>query len=234
MNNLSYEAKYGYRKTNTVNEYDKVRFSSLKGKFYARLQRNAIKVLMKAVPKGSTILDMPCGTGRLDSLLMNEGYKILVADVSYEMLKHTKLRIQKKHCPSFWGALALDGCAMPFCSNSFSCVLTIKLMHLIPDSTKLSIAEEINRVTSRFLIVSFSYDSFFAKFKRFSKRFISPKTIQEKSLSLADISELLGNAGLIIKKKRYIFRLYSEEIIVLAEKRPNRKNRYDVIPEPAV
>src|SRR6185312_3940007 len=76
--------------------YDRDRFSSIAGAIYVRLERRALLRALSVVPRGSQVLDFPCGTGRLAEILLENGYRVVGADISQEMLNVAQQRQDRK------------------------------------------------------------------------------------------------------------------------------------------
>src|SRR4051794_9192188 len=51
-----------------------------------RREKACILQCLESIPRGSRVLDLPCGTGRLTRELVSRGYKVTGADVSEAML----------------------------------------------------------------------------------------------------------------------------------------------------
>lgn len=70
------------------NSYNKIAhaWSSARNKFFGR-EREYIDAVLSAVPAGSTILDMGCGTGRpMAEYVVSQGHHVLGVDQSEQML----------------------------------------------------------------------------------------------------------------------------------------------------
>ena len=51
-----------------------------------RREKACIAKLLRHTPQGKSVLDLPCGTGRLTTFLTNLGYTVTAADCSEHML----------------------------------------------------------------------------------------------------------------------------------------------------
>lgn len=98
---------------------------------------------------GETVLDLPCGTGRLLPFLRQRGHGVVQADGSLAMLELARAAAP----PGRW-ALA-DALAMPFADRAVDGVVMFRFLHhLGPDAARAAIAEAC-RVAARFVVVSF-------------------------------------------------------------------------------
>jgi len=99
---------------------------------------------------GETVLDLPCGTGRLLPFLREQQHRVLQADGALAMVKQAR----EQGCA---GDLMLQSNAlqMPFADSSVDGVVMFRFLHhLPPDAAKAAIAEAC-RVARRFVVVSF-------------------------------------------------------------------------------
>ena len=57
-----------------------------------RREKACIVSCLSAIPAGSHVLDLPCGTGRLTRMLVERGYRVTSADASEAMLGRARTR----------------------------------------------------------------------------------------------------------------------------------------------
>lgn len=136
-----------------------------------RREVRCIKRMLGALPPGATVLDLPCGTGRLLPALLRRGYRVTEADSSSSMVekaRETLARIGgREEQVQFIVADAL-GTGLP--DRSFDAVICNRLLHHFPDSeTRRRVLAELARVARGRIVVSFfcsaAWDSavFFAR-----------------------------------------------------------------------
>ena len=65
----SYTAKQHYQQDEVADDYDRERFSGLRGWFVNRLEQSLLMKAMDGVPRGGRVLDLPVGTGRMSRRL---------------------------------------------------------------------------------------------------------------------------------------------------------------------
>ncbi len=80
---MTYKLKKGYQDRVGAMEYLDKRFSHPKGKRENEETTLSLKQALNTLSGTKTILDMPCGSGRLSSLFCERGYLYVGADVSY-------------------------------------------------------------------------------------------------------------------------------------------------------
>jgi SAM-dependent methyltransferase len=166
--NTPYKARARYKDLKYAKNYDFTRYQK-----DTRRQKRDIstqRAIASALDKLSgcrTILDMPCGTGRLLKLIQDAGYTYFGSDVSREMLTVCLEKIPPNSNPYF---VCADGEDMPFSSGTFDCVLCVRFLNLIPPDVRLSILKELFRISKKYLVVSVGY---FGPQKRFIEKIVS-------------------------------------------------------------
>lgn len=169
----SYIAKDEYKKKSVANSYDADRFKSFFGRLYDRLEKRAVHRALKTIPSSSSILDLPCGTGRFTELLLNEGYLVTASDISEQMLGQTRKRIGDND--KLQRLEVQDAENLGLDDNTFDCVLTIRLLGHVPPDVRKKILSEIERVTKDKCIVAFYLDTPFTPLRVFLRRLLTGK-----------------------------------------------------------
>ncbi|MEZ8656589.1 class I SAM-dependent methyltransferase [Vibrio splendidus] len=76
-----------YSDPNTVEQYEKLRFSNVGGQFVHELEERTFAKFLESTKQSGNILDVPCGTGRMFPMLKALSFeKIYGGDYSDEML----------------------------------------------------------------------------------------------------------------------------------------------------
>lgn len=101
--------------------------------------------------RGETVLDLPCGAGRLLPLLRDDlGHRVVHADGSLAMLREARTRAAQP-VPAALG----EALAMPFADGAVDGVVMFRFLHHLPrDAAGLAFAEAC-RTARRFVVVSF-------------------------------------------------------------------------------
>ncbi len=107
---------------------------------YVEKRTGLVKELL---PLGGLVLDVGCGTGRLGAAIAAEGYDVLGADLSPEMLRKARER-------GLAGAYAALTTSLPFADDSFDLALTVATLHHLetPDRVAATV-KEMGRVAKR-------------------------------------------------------------------------------------
>jgi 2-polyprenyl-3-methyl-5-hydroxy-6-metoxy-1,4-benzoquinol methylase len=130
-----------------------------------RRERRAILQALTCVPAGASILDLPCGTGRLTALLVEQGLRVTGADSSAAMVAVARRS---------WSEVSAVGrvrtASVPFevqdvmrtgyTDGQFDAVICSRLFHHFTEAaTRRRALNELQRICSGPVIVSF-FNSF--------------------------------------------------------------------------
>ena len=153
----------GWKSESVAREYDAKRFSSLAGRLYNKREQQAISELLDLASrqeKIETILDLPCGTGRISELLVRRGHDVTCADISQEMLDVARERLASyTPGPSEYAIMDIYNIDRP--DNSFDCVTCIRLFQHLTSDERARALRELGRVSRRYVIVNVMYTSFY-------------------------------------------------------------------------
>ena len=99
---------------------------------------------------GETVLDLPCGAGRLSPWLQQRGCAVVSADGALAMLQQAAQR----HGGLPY-AVQADALAMPFDDRAVDGVVMFRFLHHLPEELSDRVIAEACRVAGRFVVVSF-------------------------------------------------------------------------------
>lgn len=127
-----------------------------------KLEKACIARALAGVPRGSLILDLPCGTGRITTHLASLGYRVVAADHSEHMIARAKQKCLMdlgKDEESLDGVVRFgrqDVMRTTFGDDSFDAVVCNRLLHhyATADTRRLALAE-LSRICKGPIVVSF-------------------------------------------------------------------------------
>lgn len=217
-NNNFQKISTSYKNKNIAEAYDKTRFSSLIGRSFNVLEKRCFTRLLRFLKKEKDIknvLDIPCGTGRMTAVLVREGFEVMAADISEEMLKVAQKKLSyAKNIVYTVRDIKNTG----FANNSFDCVSCIRLFHHIDSQDRIEILRELGRISRHYIIINLSYSSFWHRIRRKFKKLIgqglSRITVTEKELA-----ESLTKSALEEVTRRSMLPIISEDIFITLRKR---------------
>jgi SAM-dependent methyltransferase len=110
----------------------------------------ARRIVVNLVPRGSSVLDIACGTGLLSAALGEKECRAIGLDLSRRMLRFAE-RHNRRGDVRFMHGDAAD--LSPFADRSFDYATLLFLMHELPRRTQLRALAEAARVADHVLIV---------------------------------------------------------------------------------
>lgn len=162
MNNCTWEASVwkAMHQYDTAHKAKKFASKATGGQTDRREKRCIIKALASAnIRRGATVLDVPCGSGRLLPLLKKMGYRVTGADISAAMLEHARLYAGPlgENCLDERDELQLtDIFRTGFSDNCFEAVVCNRLLHYFPEpQIRQRALKELRRICSGPIVVSF-------------------------------------------------------------------------------
>ena len=123
--------------------------------FRQQRERQCLLDLIAAIPPGSTVLDLPCGTGRVTRLIAEAGHRVIAGDSSEHMVATTRANLQ--HRFPVLTAQVMDAMETGLPSQSVDAVVCNRLLHHFPDAgSRIGVLHEFARISRGLVIVSFS------------------------------------------------------------------------------
>ena len=113
----------------------------------------AVSELLRVLPSGATVLDIPVGTGRFLELYQERGLKVAGRDISPDMLGAARNKLNELgglDC-SLWLA---DIRTIPDADDQYDCVLSIRFLNWVDSRGLEEVLREARRVSKRYLIVT--------------------------------------------------------------------------------
>lgn len=218
---MGYRAKKVYQDKNVVSTYDQQRFESLKGYF---THKRELSLIYKALhyasiipPATLTVLDTPCGSGRLTSYLVQKGFDVKGLDISFQMVRYTKEKLTQCNVRDKGIVCQGDTEYLPFQDNTFEACISLRLFGHTPPNVRKAILHELKRASKKYLILAYYNKHCLQHFLRKGQRL--KKQIEWHAVTFKQIHQELEEAGL--EKIKYFSLLpgISETVVVLARKK---------------
>ena len=183
------------------------------GRIVAHFEKRAISKLLRHT-EGSSIIDVPCGSGKLNPILRQTKCQIISIDASPQMIKYAKGTSTQQ-----FRFILSDIRHIPLENGSADIVISNRFLHRIPAEKHEEVLKELFRVANNSAILYFGSTTIF-----------TPLIMKlEKIFRLGDrgdiyyleyekiVKEIEENNWRCIKKMRVI-PLVSTGIVVLTEK----------------
>lgn len=141
-----------YRDEDTVNTYDKKRFSSRGGKYINDTELKSLIEGLEVYIADSKLIDLATGTGRVTKKLLEfDPKKIIAVDSSEEMLATLNKIASDKVQPLY--SLAEK---MPLPDKSYDGLFSLRLMEHLDEKRLNLVLREVNRVLKKGAFLSFN------------------------------------------------------------------------------
>ena len=205
-----------WRQEQVAQAYDRGRFDSLWGRIYRWREERTIVKALHGVPRGGTILDAACGTGRITALLQQEGFRATGCDVSSAMMAVARRRLTSLGYDDV--SLVQSGVeCLPYPDQSFDVVTCIGLlMHLDADVRGRAL-RELARVSRGPLIIQYGcVDACQRLIARV--RGLPPGKVR-RPVPESEMESDLSSAGLVTRTRSWVLRGVSSSVIVLATRK---------------
>lgn len=205
-----------YKSHKVAVEYDRKRFSSPAGRVFNYLEQRAITRCFASLPRGSTIADAPCGTGRLAEPLLTAGFRVRGLDISEEMLGIARTRLQRFR-DRFTCEIADIKKARSSVPPSDAALCARVLMHF-PLEQQIEFLTGVASLSPSLVVINHSFDSRYQRFRRRVKHWLGHQASAGHPVSNADIKRLLERSGLHEVARHRLISPISEAIYIVARK----------------
>jgi len=121
-------------------------------------EQKEIEKIVGAIPHGSSVLDVPFGTGRFAQLYLNAGLKVFGIDISKDMLDEAKSFLKDDY--ALCNIAVGDAENLPFDDSSIDYIICCRLLNLVPAETVYNIINELVRVVDKKLIIAIRIKDF--------------------------------------------------------------------------
>jgi ubiquinone/menaquinone biosynthesis C-methylase UbiE len=220
---MSFDPQTHYQNEGVAHSYDRERFSSLAGRIFQSAELKTLAKLVRHLPAHASLLDVPCGTGRITEVLLGWGFRVTAADISQEMIEVARSRVAAVDAklPVSRGSAA----ALPFAADSFDAVLSIRFLPHIAGEQRRIMLKEMARVSRKWVFFSNSFSSGWYRGRRSLKRRLGHQAPTRYPVTESEIREDLRYAGLEETARFWTFRFVSEELLLLCKKKSASESR---------
>ena len=205
-----------YKSRKVADEYDRRRFSSPAGKVFNYLEKRTITKCFASLPKGSTIADAPCGTGRLAEPLLAVGYRVHGLDISDEMLDVARRRL-RGFTDRFTCEVADVKTSRPR-EPLYDAALCARVLMHFPLDQQIEFLAGVAKLSRTTVVINHSLDSAYQRLRRRVKHWLGHQASANHPVSNADIKELLQKSGLREVQRHRLVSLVSEAVYIVTER----------------
>lgn len=210
MNLVVDNPKDYWRVASSAEKYERARFGGLNGRLYRLLEERAIRRAMRALKQNRRMLDVACGTGRITSLLVREGFPAVGSDISMPMMSVARRRLAEMPF------LQSDVTRLPFSDNSFEAITCIGLLMHLDGNTRVKVLQELARVSRRLLVVQYGWVGAFMRVKTW----VTGQAVGgvRYPVAEAELRSDLQRSGVTELARFWVLRPFSSSVILLLAK----------------
>jgi ubiquinone/menaquinone biosynthesis C-methylase UbiE len=186
-------------------------------------EQRLLKRLLRSVNGGARnarALDLPCGYGRLHSVLRDLGASTVEADWSFPLLEAARLfHIREQNSGSPLGYVRATALTLPFKDRSFRIVLSVRLCHHIREhQERVAYLREIMRVSGEWLVFTyFDTDSIKNRTHEWRRRYNGKRS--KWTLALDEVKKLSSTTGFELVDSAWMSKFFSGHRYVLLRRR---------------
>jgi SAM-dependent methyltransferase len=201
-----------WRQEQVAQAYDRGRFDSLRGRIYRWREERTIAQALHGVPRGGTVLDAACGTGRITALLQQQGFRATGCDVSPAMMAVARQRLTSLGYDDV--RLIESGVErLPYPDQSFDAVTCIGLLMHLDADVRVRALREFARVSRGPLIIQ--YGCVDACQRAIARVTGVPPGRVRRPVPESEMDGDLTRAGLLMRTRSWVLRGVSSSVIVV-------------------
>jgi ubiquinone/menaquinone biosynthesis C-methylase UbiE len=209
------QKKRHYQSDDVVDRYDARRF---KGGVAGPKSERKWRLIMKALGGANdiqTVLDVPCGTGRFTSRILERGWKLINGDISLPMLNAAA----EYTTGNYLGGARMDAERLPFADNSIDVVLSIRFLMHVPRHVRIRIYREYARVARRYVVIDVRHKYCINLWWKKLRRALGVKVkVPEHRYSLRELRADLREGGLRSVRTAWNSPPFSEKLVLCCER----------------
>lgn len=212
---MNWDPATAYKEIAVAERYDRERFSSLSGRVFNALERRSIRRAFRRVPSGTSVLDLPCGTGRLAEVLLDSGFRVTGVDISPAMLDVATRKL-RRYAERFETRVADVRELALSESDRYDVALCARVLMHFPLAEQITFLKSVATLTRGTVVFTQSYDSSYQRFRRRMKRLLGNQPPATYPIDEQALKTLLAAAGLREIDRFQTAPLISEAIVVVA------------------
>lgn len=213
---MTFDVRTEYQDVQEAEEYDRRRFSSLSGRVFQWAERWALRRALARLSGVSSLLDAPCGTGRLMDLFLRRVPRVIGADISAQMIAVARRRTATGDGRVVFARM--DFLHAPLRNGAVDAVCCVRFLPHVEPAERVAILRELTRVSRRWVVLTLSISTPWHRVRRAIKAWLGHwKPVRHPATSQAIAAELAA-AGLREVRRFHTFPVLSEEIVLVCEK----------------
>jgi 2-polyprenyl-3-methyl-5-hydroxy-6-metoxy-1,4-benzoquinol methylase len=213
---LDWDPTTHYQQVAVAERYDRERFSSLAGRVFNALERRELSKSFRSVPRTATVLDLPCGTGRLAETLLSDGFRVVGVDISHAMLDVAQRKLQR-FGDRFETRVGDVRELARFERGTYDVALCARVLMHFPLDEQIEFLKSVAVLAKGTVVFSQSLSTPYQRGRRLVKRLLGNAGPAGYPITEDDLTTLLRGAGLREVQRFRLGRLISEAMFVVTE-----------------
>jgi 2-polyprenyl-3-methyl-5-hydroxy-6-metoxy-1,4-benzoquinol methylase len=205
-----------YKDIAVAERYDRERFSRLSGRVFNALEKYHLRRAFRQIPRSALVLDLPCGTGRLSEVLLDQGFNVVGIDISEAMLTVARRKLQR-FGPRFETRVADVRELAARESKRYDVALCARVLMHFPLKEQISFLRAVSALTSGRIVFTQSLSTPYQRLRRRIKRLIGNPPSAAYPITEMELKTLLAGAGLKEVGRLRPLALLTEAVYVIAE-----------------
>jgi SAM-dependent methyltransferase len=201
-----------WRDSAVAAEYEARRFASPLARLKHRNDEALVLALLGRAGEVRSVLDLPCGTGRLFPALGAAGYRVTGADVALEMLRAGRATRPEERVP----LVRADALRLPFQTGAFDAVVVQRFLFHLEREALGGVLRELARVARTAVIGQVRMRGTAKHVGRYLRSRVGLARRYKPSLGRAEFVAELHAAGLELVELRPVSFLFSDKALFLA------------------
>jgi len=219
MENSKFDHNAGWQNESVAERYDARRFSSVSGRAFDKMEKQAIGNLLELANRTHRcrdVLDIPCGTGRISEFLLDKGVNLTCADISEQMLSVARERLSG-HARDVQDYTVMDIYNISRDDESYDCITCIRLFQHLNGDERSKALRELARVTRKYVLVNVMYGSGYYGLVRKARQLVGAYA-PRYAVTRQQLQQELNYGGLRVVKSIFSQPLYGGNLVLLLEK----------------
>ena len=205
-----------YKEIAVAERYDRERFSGIAGRVFNSLERRVISRAFHPIPRTLTVLDLPCGTGRLAETLLADGFHVVGIDISAPMLDVAQRKLRR-----FGSRFATRVGDVHELARSergtYDVALCARILMHFPLEEQIQFLRSVAVLTKGTVVFSQSLSTPYQRFRRRVKNLLRNPLPAAYPITERELKALLAGAGLREVRRLRPSPLLSEAACIITE-----------------
>jgi SAM-dependent methyltransferase len=201
-----------WRDARVAGEYEARRFKSPLARWKHRRDETLVTELLARSGPHASVLDLPCGTGRLFPALQRAVPLVLGADLAREMLLAGRAARPEVRLP----LLQADATRLPFADRSVDALVSLRFLFHFERAERVAMLTEFARVARRAVIVQVRHGETLKHRARGLRHRFGLARRYRPAEGRGELVAELAAAGLELVELAPLARLFSDKALLLA------------------